>query len=217
MTNSLVEKIAKIVGKNEVSEDEMRSLMILIRKVLETMPENDRKNYLILNLFCDWVAHIKITKSNIGLRILAKINDALVDMRHSGDGTEIGIKMSEVLFVGLRRELKAFLNNIKVSEVLMEDNKLWSTVFIIQLLGAVQDVPLSFPSINDLDSTKVKIYEKIAKNAIKLGAGVMSIWISNVDFAALGAKSWGDRLCLYIKTEDTTTIVVPMVIDARLR
>jgi len=217
MKNDLIEKITKIVDKNEISEDEMRSLMILIRKVLETMSESDKNDYLTLNLFCNWIAHIEISNSNTGLRILAKINDTLVDTRHSGDGTAIGIKMSEVLFVGLRRELKAFFSNIKVKEALIEDNKLWGTVFVIQLLETIKDVPLSFPSIKDFDPTKMKIYEKIAQNAIKPGAGVISIWTSNVDFAALGMKAWGERLCLHIKTEDTTTIVVPMAIDVRLK
>ena len=40
--------------------------------------------------------------------------------------------------------------------------------------------------------------------------------MSNVDYDALGAKDIGERMCLLIRMEDTTTIVVPLEIDVRV-
>jgi len=75
---------------------------------------------------------------------------------------------------------------------------------------------LSFPKLSALDKTKRKVYDHISRNAIKPGAGVISTQISNVDYDALGAKDIGERMCLLIRMEDTTTIVVPLEIDVRL-
>lgn len=217
MTHDLITKIGKIVAKKEnINEDEIRSLMLLVRKVLETMTEQERSHYLLLNLFCNWSAHTKITKSNTGLRILAKVNDALVDIRHSGDSMQIGLKMSEALgFAGLRAELKMFFGGISVQDDLISNNDIWGMSFLINLIEIIRDVPLCFPI--KLDSNKQKIYDQIAQNPIKPGAGVVAIKLSNVEYPELNGKKLSNHLCLLIRTADTTTIVIPLVIDVRLK
>ncbi len=51
MNNDLVEKIARIVEKNAISENDIIALVVHIRKILATMIEKDRNNYLILNFY----------------------------------------------------------------------------------------------------------------------------------------------------------------------
>lgn len=188
--------------------------MVLIRKLLDKMP-SDQDSYLIIRLFCNWIAHIEITNSNTGLRMLAEINDTLVDVKKEGT-TEVQHKMSQVIgYPALRKELKSFFNQIGVEDTLVADNNVWA-IFITYIIEIIRDVPLSFPSLSKLDRTKQKIYQKIAQNPIKPGAGVISIQISQVDYSALGAKEVGKKMCLLVRTEDTTTIVIPLVIDVRL-
>ena len=86
-------------------------------------------------------------------------------------------------------------------------------MFVAHLLEIIRDVPLAFPRLADLDKTKRRIYEGIATNPIRPGAGVIAIQILHVDYAALGAKEKRDSMCVEITTEEGTSIVVPLLID----
>jgi len=217
MEEDLIVKIKKTVSKNlNLEEAEVRSLMILVRKLLDKMSQPDQELYLIIRLFCNWVAHIEITNSNAGLRILAEINDAFVSVKSSTDTNEIQIKMSSAIgYPILRKELKSFFSHIGVNDTLVSDNYVWAN-FIDNLIEIIRDVPLSFPQLSKLDVTKQKIYKQIAQNPIKPGAGVISIQISRINYDALGAQETGDIMCLLIRTEDTTTTIIPLLIDVRL-
>ena len=214
--NDLITKIRKTVSKKEALEEtDVRSLMILVRKLLDKMPPSDQQLFLIIRLFANWSVHIEITQSNTGLRLLSAINDALVTYKSAQtDALRIGISQ-EIGFPALRREMKLFFSNLGIDDTAVSDNHIWA-VFVIHLIEIIRDVPLSFPKLCALDKTKRKVYDHISRNAIKPGAGVISIQISNVDYDALGAKDIGERMCLLIRMEDTTTIVVPLEIDVRL-
>lgn len=214
--NDLITKISKMVSKKEALEEtDVRSLMILVRKLLDKMPPSDQQLFLIIRLFANWSVHIEITQSNTGLRLLSAINDALVTYKSDQtDVLRIGISQ-EIGFPALRREMKLFFSNLGIDDTAVSDNHIWA-VFVIHLIEIIRDVPLSFPKLCALDKTKRKVYDHISRNAIKPGAGVISIQISNVDYDVLGAKDIGERMCLLIRMEDTTTIVVPLEIDVRL-
>ena len=217
MEKDLITKIRNTVVKNkDLEEADVRSLMILVRKLLDNMPQSDQRPYLTIRLFSNWVAHIKITQSNTGLRILSAINNALVSVKDSVDAVAMQTKMSEAIgFPALRKEMKLFFDHIGVDDMLVSDNSMWA-IFITHLIEIIRDVPLSFPQLSALDATKRKIYEAIAQNPIKLGAGVISIQISRINYAALGVPESGDIMCFLIKTADTTTIVMPLLIDVRV-
>ncbi len=215
MENDLIIKISQTVSKRrDLEEADVRALMILFRKLLDMMPPADQQSFLIIRLFSNWAVHVQITQSNTGLRVLSAINDALVTFKSADTDTlRIGISQ-EIGFSALRREMNIFLDRIDVEDTIVSDNQVW-TVFVTHLIEIIRDVPLTFPQMSTLDQTKRKIYDQIALNSIKPGAGVVSIQISNVDYAALGAKDAGDKVCLLIRTEDTTTLVVPLMIDVR--
>jgi len=217
MEDDLIKKIRATITKNKkIKEADVRSLMILVRKLLDKMPKSDQDLYLIIRLFCTWVAHIEITKSNTGLRILAEINDALVSVKKAKDTTEIQTKISQAIgFPALRKELKSFFDHIGIDDTLVSDNAVWA-IFITYLIEIIRDVPLSFPPLAKLDSAKQKIYKTIAQNPVKPGAGVISVQISLRDYSSLGVKDAGNKMCLLIRTEDTSTTVIPLLIDARL-
>lgn len=217
MKDDLIKKIESTVGKeSDMEEADVRSLMILIRKLLDKMQEVDQRLFLITRLFSNWVAHIEITQSNTGLRILSAINSALVSIKNSTDTIYMRTKISEAIgFPALRKEMKLFLGHIGVSDNLVTDDRVWA-VFVIHLIEIIRDVPISFPDLSSLDNTKRKIYEEISLNPIKPGAGVVAVSISRVDYAALGAPRMGSPLCLHVRTADTTTIVIPLAIDVRV-
>ncbi len=214
--NYLITKIKKTVSRNEALEEtDVRSLMILVRKLLDQMLPSDQQSFLIIRLFANWAVHVEITQSNTGLRVLSAINDALVTFKSADtDILRKGISQ-EIGFSALRREMKLFFGNISIDDTVVSDNHIWA-VFVTHLIEIIRDVPLSFPQLFALEKTKRKIYDNIARNTIKPGAGVISIQISNVDYDALGARNIGEIMCLLIRTEDTTTIVVPLEIDVRL-
>lgn len=211
--NDIILKIREIVSKNgNLEEADVRSIMILMRKLLDQMSQADQQQFLIIRLFANWSVHVEITKSNTGLRIISAINDALV-LYKSADTEKLRIGISkEIGFSALRREMKQFLNYYSISDILITNNNVWA-VFITHLIEIIRDVPLSFPPIASLNKTEKKIYDQISHNPIKPGAGVIAIQISLVDYGALGAKNAGELMCLQIRTEDTTTTFVPLKID----
>ena len=214
MEKNLITKIkATITKKEKIDEESVRSLMIMIGKLLDKMPQSDQNLYLTVKLFRNWTAHNKITDSNTGLRILARINDALVSIKNSTDEIEMRTKMSQAIgFLSLRKELKLFFGHFNIDNVLVSNNNTWA-VFLDNLIEIIRDVPLSFPPLSKLnaDTTKQKIYNQIAENPIKAGAGVICIKICIEEYPA----PTGQIMCLAVKTEDTTTLIIPLLIDVR--
>jgi hypothetical protein len=207
----LVEKIQRLVNLgSQISEDQVRSLMILIRKQLELLDENERSKYSTINLFCNWCAHTEITQSLVGLRLLGQINDALVKVKTSPND-EVRKELSQAVgFGSFYSELILFLEKLDIKHQLSDQNN-WRQ-FLTHLIEIIRDVPLAFPSIDKLNNNSRKIYEKVIQNPIKPGSGVILITLSKVDYSCHGAKGLGEMLCLLIKTENAITIVVPMEI-----
>ena len=171
MKADLITKVREIITKGATEEDQVRSLMILIRKLLDIY---DNQDFLTLRLFCSWTAHIEITKSNTWLRILAKVNDALVSCISQGaDLTSTELELTQAIgFSELRKELDLFFQYIDISNNLISDNKRRAT-FVSTLIEIIRDVPLSFAKLSSLKEDKKKIYSKIAQNTIKAGDGVI--------------------------------------------
>ncbi|NTV22471.1 MAG: hypothetical protein HGB03_02815 [Candidatus Yonathbacteria bacterium] len=205
----MTDKIQSCLNQGEsITEDQVRSLMILVRKHLELMSDTDMLQFLTLNLFCNWCAHIEITQSNTGLRTLAKINDVLVRVKNSTNTDHMLAEISGAIGLDvLRAELITFLSRIGVTHRL--DQRAEWAAFLKCLLEVVRDVPLAFPPIAKLNKGAQKIYDQIAQNPIKPGAGVIRATISKVDYGTLGAGE-GELWCLLIRTEDTTTLIAPL-------
>jgi hypothetical protein len=203
-----IEQLVKLGPK--LDEHQTRSLMILIRKELESMSNTETVQFSMLSLFCNWSAHPKITQSLTGLKTLARINDALVRVKQAADNNTILTEMTKAIgFNDLRSELSSFLKYIDINETISDYT--WK-IFLDNLIEIIRDVPLSFPLTRELRPPERKIYKQIADNAIKPGAGVVMMVLSRIDYGKLGAKNVGEILCLLVRTEDTTTIVVPLLI-----
>lgn len=213
MEKDLITKIQNLLNQgSRISEDEVRSLMILIRKRLELEPEPSRVQYSTLNLFCNWAAHTEITQSLTGLRVLGRINDALVRVKGSTDLKKIQMEIARAIgFNTLYSEIVLFFKNVGVTHSL-SDKTIWG-VILGHLIEIIRDVPLAFPTVGQLKGAAQKIYKQIAQNPIKPGAGAILIKLSMVNYDRLGAKGLGDIMCLLVRTEDTTTVVVPLKVE----
>lgn len=211
MRKDMTSKIGRLIKMGtKLDEHQTRSLMVLIRKELELIQDREKKQFLILNLFCNWSAHTKIDQSISGLRTLARINDALVRVKEAPDNNTILIEMTKAIgFSDLRSELSSFLKYIDINEAISD--QLWKT-FLDNLIEIIRDVSLTFPLTRELKPPERKIYEQITSNTIKPRAGVMMVVLSSVDYGKLGAKNIGEILCLLARMEDTTTIVVPLLV-----
>lgn len=196
---------------SSINENEVRSLLILIRKRLELILEQDRAQYSTLNLFCNWSAHTAINESIPGLRTLARINDTLVKVKSSST-EEVQKEMSEAIgFKTFHSELKNFLQAIGITNNL-SDRKIF-VVLLNHLIEIIRDVPIAFLPVGKLTNPARKIYDQIIKNPIKPGAGVISITLSRVDYGASGAMYGRCLISLLVRTEDTTTTIIPLEID----
>lgn len=212
MEDDLIVKIRVTLHKGyTLNENDVRALMILIRKLLENMSNENRNKYLVLLLFCNWAVHNQITSSNTGLRILAKVNDAIVSIKDSKNTEEIRDVVSHSFWIPeLRRELKLFLSNHAINDAIVSDDRMWA-FYLEQLIEIIRDVELRFPIKSDLDRTKTKIYEKIVMNSIKVWAGVISLKVSLFEY-----PQGGSLMSLIVETEDSTKIIIPLLIDVSI-
>lgn len=214
MEKDLVSKVSNILAKGEnITEHELRSAMVIVRKLLELKTESIKSQYQLLSLFCNWAAHTEITQSNTGLRIIARVNDTLVSVRDCTDLTEVSVKISETLsFTELRIELENFLALEGVYEEVISNDRIWEVTIMPNLIEILRDVPLAFPE--KLDPGKQRIYKRIAQNPIKPGAGVISLQLSKIDCEKI-SRGLGECICIVAKMADTTTKTIPLIIDAR--
>ena len=208
MQPHLSRKIQRLLDRSkELTEDEVRSLMILLRKRLELEPDGSRTQFSTLNLFCNWAAHTEITQSNAGLQVLARVNDALVSTKDCTDGNERQSVISQAVgFEALRSELISLLKKSRLNHRLSEEIT-W-TVLKSHIVEIIRDVPLAFPVVTKLKPASRKLYNKIVQNPVKPGAGVISIKLSAVNYDNLGATGLGEFMCLLMLLEDSTTIVL---------
>lgn len=209
--NNKIENLLKN-GPN-ISEDQVRSLMALVRKRIESIPETEKLNYLVLKLFGDWSLHNKIDKSNTGLRTIARINDALVQVKDIQDNSEVQIKLSEAIgYVALRREFILFLNNSRLDPAPLQHHDTWGHI-LTHLIEIIRDVPLTFPPLSELNKAQQKIYDQITKSTLSLGGGVIMMQITKIDYSQVGLKDTGKLMSLHILLENTTNIIVPLLLN----
>jgi hypothetical protein len=209
MKDDLIGKLRNIINLGtDLSEDNVRSFMVLARKLLDAESGLSGNNYLVLRLFSNWAVHTKITSSNTGLRILSKVNDALVSVKNGASSEIIERTISDAVGIdALKLEISNFIIEYSINKDFTKELLIWAT-FLIHLLEIIRDVPLSFPPLSELKDSQRRIYESIASNPIKPGAGVISLELKSIPNIAVGVNESGNRLCLLIVTEDTTSLVV---------
>lgn len=113
MTNEIIEKIEKLVERSiyeqgrslttPITEPEVQHLFTLTRKLIERIPKNNRRNYSLINFYCDWTLHSKIDRSDEGARILMQIHDIIFDNLKKANNDNLVQELSSVLSFQLAR------------------------------------------------------------------------------------------------------------------
>ena len=189
-------KIEELILKgDQMSEQDVSSLVTWIKKQLETMPQADREKFSILKMYCDWHHHHSVDTSKTGLRILKKINDALCEnKKRSVDANILAVSTSIGLGV-LKSEMRGFLESIGLET--QELDSYWS-VFIGHLMELINQSTIEFPK--NIDTPRQKMINDIKASPLKAGMWVIAATPININ---------GKRH-LMILTSDTTRIIVPL-------
>lgn len=159
-----------------LSNSELVSVMVNFRLIIEE--DNLQSNYPILNLYCNWTVHHKISRSNIAYRILEEITDSMI--AHNNNPKE-SQWINDAIIEGMRlhklqTEILDFSNSLGIDLKILSNRKFW-TDFGNQLLSILIDRPLAFPD-NLTHSRASSIYDSIVRKANEsenLLNGVISI------------------------------------------
>lgn len=135
-----LEKLKKELQKEIKEECQVFCIMARIRKTLEHY--NFKNKFPVLNLYCNWVFHTKLDRTDIVRGIFKK---------RLPDGKTIG---SFLAFDHLRKEIKTFFKNFYLSEMNEESEE----QFIKILSDILIETPLIiyYPTIVELNLIRYK-------------------------------------------------------------
>ena len=210
MEHDIAKKIADLASRQDpLSESEVCHLMVLCRKYLEHLPDEERLRYSILRFFSNWTVHITIDRSQEGLEILKQLNDTLVELAPIASNEIVGGRLTKVLsFRQLRREVGALFERIGARDSIDGDQVRWET-FVVHLIEIIRDCPLEVGDTDNMSRRARQLYEAIQANPVKQGCWVVGVAVVEVDYGQF-LKGGKNEICLQILTSDTTRIVVPM-------
>ena len=210
MKHDVARKIADLASRQDpLSESEACHLMVLCRKYLEHLSDEERLRYPILRFFSNWAVHITIDRSQEGLEILKQLNDTLVEVAPIASNEIVGGRLTKVLsFRQLRREVGALFERIGARDSIDGDQVRWET-FVVHLIEIIRDCPLEVGDTDNMSRRARQLYEAIQANPLKQGCWVVGVAVVEVDYGQF-LKGGKNEICLQILTSDTTRIVVPM-------
>ena len=210
MEHDVARKIRHLASRREpLSESEACHLMVLCRKYLEHLSDEEQLRFRILRFFCDWAAHIMIDRSPEGMEILKRLNDTLVEVGPIASYEVVGGGLTEVLsFRQLRHEIGTVFERIGVPDSIDGDQNRWQT-FIAHLIEIIRDCPLVVRAEDDMSRRARELYVAIKANPVKQGCWVVGVAVVEVDYGQF-SQGGKNEICLQILTSDTTRIVIPM-------
>jgi hypothetical protein len=135
MKDDIISKLRIIINLGiDLHEDNVRSFMVLARKLLDAESGLSANQYLILRLFSNWAVHTKINCSNTGLRILSKVNDALVGVKNGASSEIIERTISDAVGIdALKLEISNLIIEYSINKDFTKEFPIWAT-FLIHLL-----------------------------------------------------------------------------------
>ncbi len=202
-------KIQQIILRQPHSESETAHLMVLVRKYLDQLEDN---NFFTLRFFCDWSVHSEIERSLPAMELLKQLNAKIVELKDTPDNDLLRIETTEIVsFKKLKEELNRFFEEIGIEDNYTIDEEKWK-IFVVSFVDIISDCPLILSDPRKYKKAK-EIYDEIVANPIGKGAHVSGLAISYVnDSIFKGDKnlSTGATLCLVLLLSDTTRIVIPL-------
>ncbi len=150
---------------------EVVSIVVKLRQLLE-LKRKYQNEFPIVNLYCNWVVHTELKRSNTIYKFLLEISKAISNAIHLSDGK--GAKESTEMFTSkagnilqipeLRKGVREILVREGIDSYLC-DNKVWWEGFVTLLLKELTEKPLAFPDevINGTKYVKkaTEVFEEI--------------------------------------------------------
>lgn len=157
MIPEIITKIQKLLDAGIKTEDQVISLLVRIRKLIEQ--ESNTNDYGLLKFYCDWILHSKL-KGTMAQEILEGFNEAHIQL--SGniklsdlEPPSLRLKVDNISKMsGLKEELSNFFSIHKIKDNLTKDSKSWLN-FILEYCKVVSDCPLEInPHISPSSNIK---------------------------------------------------------------
>ena len=120
-------KLKLLLQKKILSESEYVHVLVLIRKELEILKDNNPTDYSKfdhLKFFCDWTLHMVIDRSATGSFLIESINKTLNDVKHSHTEDVIK-KVSSSLIRKFSDQMKNFLEKNSLPTDIVDDDRCW--------------------------------------------------------------------------------------------
>jgi len=164
MKDDLLIKLRNALTQPITRECEALYIMVEIRKVLDHLKKQDRrdKRYGVIRFYCDWAMHISMSKESA--RIVVSIVDQELD-KPRGEPWEWDPDMkvhSVFLFSRLSHDLRRFLNDHDLPSQIVDDPGMWR-LFLTLYVAIVSDCPLTHENVHKsfrhLSSLTVRIGE----------------------------------------------------------
>ena len=198
-------KLKLLLQKKVLSESEYVHVLVLIRKELEILKDNNPTDYSKfdhLKLFCDWTLHMVIDRSVTGSFLIVNINKTLNDVKHSHT-EEVIKKVSSSLISKFGDQMKDFLVKNSLPTDIVDDGHRWR-----DLLRNILEIISQNPVI-----LRPKHEANVTGAPLKEGMWARAVSIVKINFDKLAGKaSIADKetYCLMVLTSDSTKLVIPI-------
>lgn len=208
MKLEIIEKINSIVSHSSLEESHVQHLFTLARKLIEKMPETERKNFSLLKFYCDWTLHSKIDNSKEGALIVAGIHNTIARHLKLDNNESLINDLNSVLSFGkVSDQLNKLILESGGGSNLINLEK-WAEIVAI-LAEIISHCPLEIGKKPRFS----RILEAIHAQPLKGTSGVERLSIIKIPKTAFDQTASADEITfnLLIDTTDTTKFIVPLV------
>lgn len=141
MQAAILEKLEIELNKTIINEPQVLYILAEIRKYIEEYEPSNRNNYLNLYFFCNWVLHIKMSRSH-SKEYLQELEDRLGDVNSKSikDITKdfVDKNGSFYLFIDLKNELEMFIKLHTLPNKIVKNDNNWYR-FVYYLFQILKD------------------------------------------------------------------------------
>jgi|WetSurMetagenome_2_1015567.scaffolds.fasta_scaffold91302_1 hypothetical protein len=147
--------IKEILNKQRLYKSDIVNLMSQTRRLLEI--EDKKKQYLILNFYCNWSVHSKLDGSSICYEILENLSEMLISYDNKTDMT---LNVNKILSVpNLKKEFIQLFRAFNLPVIHFQIKENWKGIFML-IASNLIDRPIEFPALSVLSNKKYKYAKK---------------------------------------------------------
>lgn len=134
MRSDILEKLSRELSRAPQRESDVVYLFVELRKLIQH--DNARDRYPIVNMFCDWVVHVRLTGKSAA-ELVSAIRHQLETHPETCESISDDLFSLDVL----RRELAKFLRAFGLPDTLVKDDRRWFPMVALYI-NVVSDCPL---------------------------------------------------------------------------